>query len=335
MEDDIKSFKTMILAGVLVVLTSAAQAAETPAPETPAANAAAEPASHQEIEPLEIEFERLTALVLQTDGNLLACDAGAKQIKAINPAGKLVTTVKLPFAPEAIDTAADGTIYCGGQGRLVMLDKEGKLLRAVEIPKKESSPDAEKKPAKSRPRRVSGIAVSDTDVFVAYGSSGSLRSRSQLFRFNLDLNNPKLLAEGLRGCCQRCDIVTAGGHVYVAENAAYRVVRYDRQGKVLDKWGGKNRKGLEGFGACCNPMNLCFDGAGVLYTSESGLGRVKRYSTDGKFLGLVGHVGVNRFESRGRLAAACSNMAIAVTPDAERVYVMDYKNNRIRVLQRK
>ena len=82
-------------------------------------------------------------------------------------------------------------------------------------------------------------------------------------------------------------------------------------------------------------MNLCFDKEGVLYTSESGLGRVKRYATDGRYLGLVGYVGVERFTNAGRMAASCSNIAIAVTPDGSRVYVMDFKENSIRVLQRK
>jgi sugar lactone lactonase YvrE len=82
-------------------------------------------------------------------------------------------------------------------------------------------------------------------------------------------------------------------------------------------------------------MNLCFDAAGVLYTAESGLGRVKRYSTDGEYLGLVGYVGVDRFTRSGGVASSCSNIAIDVTPDGKTVYVMDFKNNKIRVLRQK
>ena len=109
----------------------------------------------------------------------------------------------------------------------------------------------------------------------------------------------------------------------------------DADGKQQATFGGRSRKGLEGFGACCNPMNLCFDASGSLYTSESGLGRLKRYSTDGEMLDLVGYVGVTRFTAASGLAASCSNMAIDVTPDGHRIYVMDYKQNRIRVLERK
>lgn len=82
-------------------------------------------------------------------------------------------------------------------------------------------------------------------------------------------------------------------------------------------------------------MNVCLDSKGVLYTAESGSGRVKRYTTGGKFLSLVGYLAVDRFERAGPHAASCSNIAIAVTPDGKRVYVMDYRNKQIRVLQEK
>jgi hypothetical protein len=296
---------------------------------------AIETASHKEIEPLDVQFGRLSALRLDACGRLLVGDAEAKQIKVINSRGTLIRSIKPGFAPEAIDVAPNGTIYCGGEGQLAILDQCGRVARTVPVPDEAASKIASRRRAMSRPLRISGIAVSPSDVFVAFGSGWSLGSKSKLFRFDRDLSNPQLLAEGLRGCCQRCDIVTLNGIAYLAENSAHRVVSYNRGGEILSKWGARSRTDVEGFGACCNPMNLCFDARGVLYTAESGLGRVKRYTTDGKYLGLVGYVGVERFTKAGRMAASCSNIAIAVTPGASRVYVMDYKNNLIRVLQKK
>jgi outer membrane biosynthesis protein TonB len=360
---------------------------------------APETATHLEGEPLEVEFKRLTALRIRDDDSLLASDAGANVIKIISPAGELVGTIDLPFAPEALDIAADGTLYCGGEGQLAKLNADGRVLKVESVPddvapgateqppaeppkpapktkehvenakpapeaKKPSedtkpAPKAEgageeskptpaakeapkpRKPApprrrrKPRPKRISGIAVTDSHVFVAFGSGWSLGSKSKLYRFDLELENPRALAEGLRGCCQRCDIKALNGVVYLAENSAHRVVLYDREGNVLNKWGERGRDDLKTFGACCNPMNICFDGQGILYTTESGLGRVKRYRTNGEFLDLVGYVGTERFWHGSGLAASCSNMAIAVTSDGRRVYVMDYKNNRIRVLDEK
>jgi sugar lactone lactonase YvrE len=149
------------------------------------------------------------------------------------------------------------------------------------------------------------------------------------------LENPVILAEGLRGCCQHCDIIFRDGILYLAENAAFRVVRCDADGNVLTKWGSKGRGELERFGSCCNPMNLAFDADGVLYTGESGMGRVKRYTTEGQFLGLVGYLDTERFNRGSRLAAACCYFPLAVTPDGGRVYVADVKDNVIRVLDRK
>ncbi len=270
---------------------------------------------------------------------LTAVGATAAEIKVIRPDGTVAATLRPGFGPEAIDVAPDGAIYCGGQGRLARLDLSGKVLLNVKGPEDLRPSDEAKAQSNPKrrppPRRVSGIAVTDKEVFVAIGSGWSTRSLSNLYRLDRNLANPKLLLERLRGCCQRCDVATHKGTVFLAENAAYRVVGIDREGKVLGKWGSRDRKNVEGFGSCCNPMNLAFDDAGTLYTAESGLGRVKRYTIHGKFLGLVGSVGVARFNRAGRLAASCSNIAIAVTSDAELIYVMDFKNNQIRVLKKK
>jgi len=303
--------------------------------EDVAVDVGAESASHSELDALPVEFEKLTALCWNVDGNLLACDAGAKQIKVIGRDGNQVGTINLEFGPEAVDVAADGTIYCGGQGQLAKLNQDGATLKCVEIPEEAEPAEEQRRRASPQKHRISGLAVTERDLFAAIGAGGGRSSRSKLFRFDRDVDNPTLLAEDLRACCQRCDVAAVDGKLYLAENCAHRVVCYDRDGNALSRWGEQSRTELEGFGSCCNPMNLYFDAAGVLYTAESGVGRVKRYSRDGEFLGLVGYVGTDRFSKASSLAISCSNIAIAVTPDGERVYVMDYKKNLIRVLQRK
>ncbi len=358
--------------------TPGAQTEQQPAPEKkkePIVDDAIETATHEELPPLGVPFEKLSTLCLHVNGNLLAADEKAQQIKVINPEGQQIAVIALDFPPEAIEVAADGVIYCGGQGKIAMLDPAGQILKVVELPQiektpppqppavqsveqapAEQQPTAESQPAatpegentqqpaqharhrhprRARGNRVSGIAATETEVFAAYGRSWSVRSKSQLFRFDRQLENRQQIAEDLKGCCQRCDLTTLNGVLYVAENAAYRVVLLDRDGNRLAKWGSKNRKDLAAFGSCCNPMNVCFDAEDVLYTSESGRGRVKRYTTDGQFLSLVGYIGVDRFNRASPQASSCSNMALAVTPDGSRVYIMDVKNNVIRVLQRK
>ncbi|MHC4086948.1 MAG: NHL repeat-containing protein [Planctomycetota bacterium] len=279
--------------------------------------------THEEVETIQIKFENLTTFCMDREGNLLACDSKAKEIRKISPAGKPLAKWKLEFAPNSINACPDGTIYIAGPGKVAKLDETGKVLKTV-------ATDGNDFPA----GKPSGITATNRDVFLCVGSKGSLSSRSSIVRFDRELSEPNIIAEDLRGCCQRLDIITKDGVLYVAENARHRVIKCDREGKILSKWGSRDRKDIEGFGSCCNPMNLCFGPKGELYTAESGLGRIKRYSLDGKFLELVGYVGVERFNRAGRLARSCSNISIAVNKDASRIYVLDFKNNFIRVMER-
>ncbi len=301
----------------------------------PEFDAGAEMATHEEVDPLPVKFESLTTLQLDSEGNLLACDGGANQIKVISPDGLLKSSISLQFGPEALDIAPDGTIYCGGHGQIVHLKKTGEILATGVSPDEAETEIASKRKRRSSNARISGVAVLGDHVFVAFGTGGGTGSKSKLYRYGRDLQNPVLLAEGLRACCQRCDLAALDGTLYLAENGAHRVVMVAPDGEVIRKWGERSRTDLEGFGSCCNPMNLCFGSDGVLYTSESGLGRVKRYSADGEYLGLVGYVGTTRFTRASGMATSCSNIAIDVTPDGKTVYVMDFKNNQIRVLKHK
>jgi len=279
---------------------------------------------------------RLTTLCVTGDDRLLACDARASDVKVFDLQGVLKATWKLPFPPSAICWAADGTIYVGGVAKLAKLGKDGKVLRTADVAQALTTSQAG---GASRFRsgrlpvgKASGMAATDKDLFASFGSGWSLRAKAVIVRFDRDLGSAKKIAEGMHGCCQRLDLTTKDGTLYVAENSRYRVVKMDRDGKSLGSWGKRDRRNIEGFGSCCNPMNLCFGPGGVLYTSESGLGRVKRYTTDGKFLSLVGEVGVTRFTRAGGLAASCSNIAIAASSDGSRVFVQDVKTNGIRVL---
>jgi len=272
----------------------------------------------------ELRFARLSDLCMAPNGDLLACDAKSKDVKVLSQQGKLIATWELEFAPYAIHASRDGTVYVAGEGTLAKLDREGKVLKALDAKSVEY--------LKGRP---SGITASENDVFVAIGSAGTLKSVSVLVRFDRELDEGKPIASGLRGCCRRLDLVVHDGTLHVAENARHRVVQYDRDGKVLSKWGKRSRTDLEGFGSCCNPLNLCLGPDGVLYTAESGLGRIKRYSLDGKYLGLVGYVGTSRFSTAGKLAISCSSIALAVSSDGSRVFVQDFKNAVIRVLEKK
>ena len=88
------------------------------------------------------------------------------------------------------------------------------------------------------------------------------------------------------------------GELLIAENSRHRVNRFDLDGKPLGKWGKRDRTGIEGFAACCNPVNIDIGPGNVLYTAESGIGRIKTYTPGGKFLGVVGYVDTTVFDAR-------------------------------------
>jgi sugar lactone lactonase YvrE len=122
------------------------------------------------------------------------------------------------------------------------------------------------------------------------------------------------------------DIQARDGKIYAAENARKRVICYDRDGKQLASWGKNERGGPEGFGSCCNPMNLRIGSDGNVYTSESNVGRIKRFTPEGKFLGLIG---------AAEIVPGCKHVAIGVNADASRVYLLDITRWQVVLLTKK
>ncbi len=171
-------------------------------------------------------------------------------------------------------------------------------------------------------KRVSGIAVTATDVFVA--CPAALGFGYDIWRLNQDLQDPVKIVQKLRGCCGQMDIQARGEDLCVAENSMHRVCRYDREGKLVKAWGEREGISQRGFEGCCNPMNLRIASNGEVYTSESSIGRIRRFSPDGAYLGLVG---------QAKLISGCKHVAIGVTADTKRVYLLDVTKGEIVVLQ--
>jgi sugar lactone lactonase YvrE len=67
-------------------------------------------------------------------------------------------------------------------------------------------------------------------------------------------------------------------------------------------------------------MNVAFGPDNAVYTAEDDTGRIKRYSPEGKLLGLVGAV---------ELKPGCKNCAISVSGDGNQVYMLDITRNFI------
>jgi DNA-binding beta-propeller fold protein YncE len=84
--------------------------------------------------------------------------------------------------------------------------------------------------------------------------------------------------------------VSQDGRVYVADQTNRRVQVFDRRGKFLRKWG-EYGTGPGQFGGNVvrpsrvgGPQFVALDGAGYVYTSEGSVGRVQKFTADGKYL---------------------------------------------------
>ncbi|QDT88817.1 NHL repeat-containing protein [Gimesia algae] len=184
--------------------------------------------------------------------------------------------------------------------------------------------DAQVEAMSNQKLRVSSLSANEKEIFIA--CSAIKGYGYDVWRMDKNFDSPSVVVEGLRGCCGQMDVQCCTDGIFVAENSRHRVNHYDRNGKLIKHWGKRDRNGVEGFGSCCNPMNVAVGRAGEVYTAESNLGYIKRYSADGKYLGFVGKV---------KLVPGCKNVSILVSPDGDRVYMMDLTRNHIIVMARK
>jgi hypothetical protein len=178
--------------------------------------------------------------------------------------------------------------------------------------------DAQVKASLAQTIKVSSISATEDEVYLATRSA--VGYGFQIWKCDSQFDNAKSIVSELRGCCGQMDVKANANGVYVAENARHRVCRYDRDGTLVTAWGESARSGLEGFGSCCNPMNVAFGPDDVVYTAEDNTGRIKRYSPDGKLLSWVGNVD---------LVPGCKNCSIAVNADGSQVYMLDITRNHI------
>jgi hypothetical protein len=292
---------------------------------------------------------KLNNFCVNVDGNILACcgtagaPAGAgNEIRVYSPDGKLVKSLPLPVNPGAICVSKDGSIFVGGGGRVLKLDQEGKILASADSPVakapvslgkdmqdmlKESGRQTEAQKAsyikmlEQRRGEITGMAVTKEDVFLACPAPDDFTYR--VYRLDHNLANSKLVVEKLRGCCGQMDIQAVDDKLWIPHNARHRVECRDRDGKEISQFGKAGRVKPDQFGGCCEPKNLRFTSAGEILAAESGPPTcIKRFSKDGKFLGVVAVL-----ESDGN----CVRVSVDVSADGKRFYLLDTAKDAIRV----
>ena len=172
--------------------------------------------------------------------------------------------------------------------------------------------------------KITAVAVSEKDVFVATGARQG--SGYEVYRLNLDLDDAQCVLKGLRGCCGQMDIHARDDQIYVAENTKFSVGVYDRDGNEVSRFGERLAKDNQGFGSCCNPMNVICCADGNILTAESSIGKIKRFDPSGEMIGYVG---------RARIGGGCKHVAIGFDEKRDRYYVQYEDNHQICLLMPK
>ena len=295
---------------------------------------------------------------LNAEGNILACYApveGAKPsatkktpgLQVLSPKGELLKTLPLELKPTAVCVAKDGSIFVAGDGKLVKLDATGKILaeaaspvanEAVVITKETEDMVADmakqtkkavkdelermKKSLEKRRSDVTGVTVTEKDVFMAVPSPSDFSFR--VYRFDLGLQSPALVVDKLRGCCGQMDVQSHDGQLWIPHNARHAVEVHDRDGKQLSKFGQAGRVKASDFGGCCEPKNLRVLANGDILAAESGPPTcIKRFSASGKFLGVVATV--------PNAKGDCVRVTVEASADGTRYYLLDTTKDVIRV----
>jgi hypothetical protein len=167
--------------------------------------------------------------------------------------------------------------------------------------------------------RVPSISATPDGVAVTLN-----RNRGyEVWRTGMKFENPRRVIGDLRGCCGQMDMVTVGDRIFTAENTKFRVGIYDLNGKSVSAFGERYKDGNNGFGSCCNPMNVLCCANGDIVTAESSIGHIKRFSPDGKLLAVVG---------RARIGGGCKHVALGFDEKRDRYYVQYQDMNQICVL---
>lgn len=293
---------------------------------------------------------KLNNFCLDAEGRILACvgaPGGAGAIEVLTPEGTPVASWRLETNPQAICRAEDGTYIVGGGGRLFRLDATGKVVASGKTPNAEEAlpPDEDLKELAKRfgdgspeqrlerlkttlgARRldVSGVAAMGEDVFLACPSTKDFTY--VVYRVDKAFGNPKQVVDKLSGCCSQMDIQARDGKLWVANNGRHRVQVHDRDGKLLSSLGKQDRKAADGFGGCCEPKNLRLLAGGDILTAESGPPvAIKRFTADGKFLGVV---------AVPTYSTDCVRSTVEVSPDGKRHYILNPEGKTIHVFARK
>ena len=316
-------------------------------------NEAPHDATHKQIRTIKPmvdgEAIKLHTFCLDSEGNILACVGGTsheykktedsfeivtteqpKALQVISPEGELLRSYTVDFTPTAIAVGSDGSIYAAGEGNLVKLSADGKLVKqgttpnagdieelkrlAIEDAKREAEEmkemfqkqivDMEKRiaklteiPEEDRTKRQKRRLKSTEEQIVFY--------RDMAMPEEQEMNADELVAEKLGVTA----ISVTDKDIFLScaaqQGYGYDIWRVDHNfenGTVV----------VKDVGGCCGQMDIKADGD-MLLIAENTKYRVGIYDRDGAEKSNFGKSSRNA-KSEG-FASCCNPMNVCCTAD--------------------
>jgi hypothetical protein len=272
---------------------------------------------YRETQRLGTGFRRAFAIAISNDG--LPMVAVDQAIRVFDESGRVVLDIPLSGQPTCLAYGPGDQIYVGIRDHIEVFDEKGALCSRWDPP--------------GDGALLTSIAVSDKGVFVADAG------RRVVIRYAEDGSIIRVIDdEGSAGETPRFVIphpqfdlaVGKDGDLHIANPGRHRVEKYTVQGLLSGYWGAVSM-GIEGFAGCGNPANFSLLSDGRYVTCEKGLPRVKIYSPEGVFAGVV--AGAELFPKYNAERISTGQIGeLDVAVDAkDRILVLDSTENSVRV----
>ncbi len=218
--------------------------------------------------------------------------AAEQAIVRLHPEGR-TSRIEAGGVVTGVVVAADGTVYAALRDHLEVFAADGRRLAAW--------------PAGERRTWISGLAVTDTELFAAdaghrlvwrYDRTGRVLGR-------IGVKDAERHVPGLIVPSPNLDVTLhPDGLLRVNNPGRHRYEAYTLDGGFAGAWGVPSLA-AHGFCGCCNPVGLAVLPDGRTITCEKGLPRVKVFTADGRFEAMV--AGPESFAANLKLAADPGN----------------------------
>ncbi|MBN8218261.1 MAG: hypothetical protein J0L75_16580 [Spirochaetes bacterium] len=262
----------------------------------------------REVSAFSLGEEKTTAFAVDAGGRIFAL--ASNLIREFRPDGTPARSFPAPDRARCL--AVEDEIFVGCGNHVEVLSREGKPSAVWPEPDSKTS--------------LTSLAVRGDDAWGADFASRHVwhwDRRGKLLGA-VATRDEQAKQAGLILPSAQCDVAaTERGTVWVANTGRLRLEEYHASGRLLNGWGVAGM-GISNFPGCCNPAHFALIPGIGFATGEKGILRAKVFSADGRFLALLA----------GSEDFAGGSPAPAVAADASgRVYVLDFKRNRLRIFR--